>query len=54
MRISINIKDDIAKPLLKEAKKKAIEKEVSLSEAVVKLLQRWTNDEIEIEGGKSK
>ena len=51
MRISVSMPDELEETLLKDAKKKAIDENVSLSEAIVELLKKWVNNEINLKGG---
>ncbi len=54
MAVSINVKNAESKKIIQEAKIKAIKNELSLSEAVIKLLEKWIKDEVKIKGGNSK
>ena len=50
----ISLKDSEAVTIVKEAKKKAIDKNISFSEAVLKLLDKWVSDSVSIEKGNKK
>ncbi|HOH37899.1 MAG TPA: hypothetical protein PLH15_09430 [Spirochaetota bacterium] len=52
MRISVSVPDDLEQSLLKDAKKKAIDENISLSEAIVELLKIWVSGKVVIKGGK--
>jgi len=52
MKISVSIPDGLSQTLLKDAKKKAIEEDVSLSEAIVILLGKWVNGKVSLEKKK--
>jgi len=54
MAVSINVKNAESKKIIQEAKIKAIKNELSLSEAVIKLLDKWIRDEVKIKGGNAK
>lgn len=54
MAVSINVKNEESKKIIQEAKIKAIKNELSLSEAVIKLLDKWIKDEVKIKGGNAK
>lgn len=54
MAISINVKNEESKQIIQDAKIKAIKNELSLSEAVIKLLDKWVRDEVRIIGGNNK
>lgn len=54
MAVSINVKNEESKKIIQEAKIKAIKNELSLSEAVIKLLDKWIRDEVKIKGGNAK
>lgn len=54
MAVSINVKNEESKKIIQEAKIKAIKNELSLSEVVIKLLDKWIKDEVKIKGGNTK
>ena len=51
-RAVINVKDDQAAKVVKDAKKKAIDVGLSFSEASLALLTLWVQGKVKIEGGK--
>lgn len=51
-RAIINIKDDEAAKVVKEAKKKAIDTGLTFTEASLALLSLWVQGKVKIEGGK--
>ena len=51
MALSINVKDDVAEKIVEDAKIKAIRTKISLSEAVIRLLDKWVHDEVDLNGG---
>ena len=50
--MSISVKDVKAEKIVEAAKIKAVKKKVSVSEVVIKLLDKWSRDEIEIPAGR--
>lgn len=54
MAISVSVKDKLAEKIIEEAKIKAIRSKISLSEAVIQLLDKWAKGEIELNGGGKK
>lgn len=54
MAVSINVKNEASRRIIKEAKIKAIKHELSLSEAVITLLNKWVKDEVKITRGSMK
>ncbi len=55
MALSISVKDEKAERIVTEAKIKAVKSKISLSEAVLKLLDQWNRGNVEIKtngGGK--
>jgi predicted CopG family antitoxin len=53
MALSISVKDNKAEKIVTDAKIKAVRGKVSLSEVVIKLLEKWNKGEIEINGGRN-
>lgn len=53
MAISISVKDDRADKIIQSAKIKAVKQKTSLSEVVIKLLDKWAKGEVEIENPKN-
>lgn len=53
MALSISVKDGKAEKIVTDAKVKAVKSKVSLSEVVIKLLEKWNKGEIEINGGRN-
>lgn len=53
MALSISVKDNKAEKIITDAKIKAVLGKVSLSEVVIKLLEKWNKGEIEINGRKN-
>jgi predicted CopG family antitoxin len=53
MGMSISVKDSRAEKIVEAAKIKAVKNKVSVSEVVIKLLDKWSRDEIEVPGGKN-
>lgn len=53
MALSISVKDGKAEKIITDAKVKAVKSKVSLSEVVIKLLEKWNKGEIEINGGRN-
>lgn len=52
MKISVSIPDDQYETIVKDAKKKAIDEGISLSEAIVNLLELWVKGKAQIKGKK--
>lgn len=52
MALSVSVKDKKAEQIVEAAKIKAIRNKVSLSEAVIRLLDKWSKGEVEISGGR--
>lgn len=52
MALSISVKDEKADKIVQNAKIKAVKNKVSLSEVVIKLLEKWGKGEIEIDRSK--
>lgn len=52
MGMSISVKDSKAEKIVEAAKIKAVKNKVSVSEVVIKLLDKWSRDEIEIPNRK--
>ncbi len=50
-RVGISLNDEKAVSLVKEAKKKAIDEDLSFSESVLLLLEKWTSGNISISKG---
>jgi|GEM_PF-2061350 len=51
----ISLKDEQAQYIVKEAKKKSIDAEISFSEVVIKLLEQWVSGKVTVtKGGKKK
>lgn len=48
MGMSISVKDDRAEKIVEAAKIKAVKDKVSVSEVVIKLLDKWSRGEVEI------
>ncbi len=44
----ISLKDEKAESIIKEAKKKAIDCNLSFSDAAIQLLDKWVSDEIQL------
>jgi hypothetical protein len=44
----ISLKDEKAETIIKEAKKKAIDCNLSFSDAAIQLLDKWVSDEIQL------
>jgi len=53
MGMSISVKDSKAEKIVEAAKIKAVKNKVSVSEVVIKLLDKWSRDEIEIPNRKT-
>ncbi len=53
MGMSISVKDSKAEKIIEAAKIKAVKNKVSVSEVVIKLLDKWSRDEIEIPNRKN-
>lgn len=51
-RAIVSIKNELSEKIVKEAKKKAIDQDLSFTDAVLKLLDKWVNNEVEIQRGK--
>jgi len=47
-RAIISAKNDNSKRIVKEARKKAIDEGITFSEVVIKLLEKWLQDEVRI------
>ena len=52
MALSVSVKNSEAEQIVEAAKIKAIKNKVSLSEAVIRLLDKWGKGEVDISGGK--
>jgi len=52
MALSVSVKNSEAEQIVEAAKIKAIKNKVSLSEAVIRLLDKWSKGEVDISGGK--
>jgi len=52
MALSVSVKNHEAEKIVEAAKIKAIKSKVSLSEAVIRLLDKWSKGEVDITGGK--
>jgi len=53
-RAIVSAKNAEAQNIIKEARKKAIDEGITFSEAVIKLLSKWINNEVYIEKEVSK
>ena len=51
-RAIVSLKDEHSEKIVKEAKKKAIDENISFTEAVLMLLNKWNNGEVEIKNNK--
>jgi hypothetical protein len=47
-RVVVSVKDEASDLIIKEAKKKCIDENLSFSDAVLLLLDKWTHNQIEI------
>jgi hypothetical protein len=52
MKISVSIPDEQYETIVKDAKKKAIDEGISLSEAIVNLLELWVKGKVQVKGKK--
>ncbi len=48
-RAIISTKTETSKHIVKEARKKAIDQGMTFSDAVIRLLEKWVNNEVQIE-----
>ena len=53
MGMSISVKDGKAEKIIEAAKIKAVKNKVSVSEVVIKLLDKWSRGEVEIAAGRN-
>jgi hypothetical protein len=53
MALSISVKDGKAEKIITDSKIKAVKNKVSLSEVVIKLLEKWNKGEIVINGSRN-
>ena len=53
MAMSVSVKDIKAEKIIEAAKIKAVKNKISVSEVVIKLLDKWSRDEIEIPNRKN-
>jgi len=53
MAMSVSVKDIKAEKIVEAAKIKAVKNKVSLSEVVIKLLDKWSRGEVEVAGGRN-
>ena len=53
-RAILSVKNAESQHIIKEARKKAIDEGITFSEAVIKLLSKWINNEVYIEKEVSK
>ena len=44
----ISLRDDKAETIIKEAKKKAIDCDLTFSDATIQLLEKWINNEVKL------
>lgn len=47
-KVIISTKKDNAQQVVKEARKKAIDEGLTFSEAIIRLLEKWINNEVHI------
>jgi hypothetical protein len=52
MALSISVKGEKADKIVQNAKIKAVKNKISLSEVVIKLLDKWSKGDIEIDSSK--
>ena len=50
----ISLKDEKAETIIKEAKKKAIDCNLSFSDAAIQLLDKWVSNEIQLPSRESR
>lgn len=53
-RVIISVKDKTSELIIKEAKKKCIDEDLSFSDAVVMLLDKWNHKKVEIKKEAAK
>lgn len=53
MALSISVKDQKSEKIVQDARINAIKNKTSLSEVVLKLLEKWNKGDVQIEVGKN-